>query len=217
MLKYRVALASCTEAATAAPNAHIEMQALVHSLRKCNVSASVVPWDCTVTLWQQYDAVILCQTWDYIDKINEFNAWTSEITQISALLNSAAIVKWNLNKTYLKDLEQEGIPIVPTEYLSASSLTVQTIDHFQSQKGQIVIKPSIGCDASSIETFESFTPMALTHVNSLLNMGQERVLLQPFLSSISTVGELSLIYLQGRFSHAVRKYPKAGDFRVQER
>lgn len=217
MLKYRVALANCVEAVTAAPNARIEMEALVHSLRKYDITASIVPWDCTVTHWQQYDAVILCQTWDYIDKISQFVAWIDDVTQVSNLLNPAAVVKWNLNKTYLNDLEQEGVPIVPTEYLTTDTLTVQAIERLQAQQGRIIIKPRIGCDAANIETFEYFTPLALTYARSLLKSGQESVLLQPFLSSIATVGELSLIYIQGHFSHAVRKYPKKGEFRVQER
>jgi glutathione synthase/RimK-type ligase-like ATP-grasp enzyme len=41
-------------------------------------------------------------------------------------------------------------------------------------------------------------------------------MIQPFLPAIGEEGELSLFYFDRRFSHAVRKRPRAGDFRVQE-
>lgn len=161
-----------------------------------------------------------------------FTAWIDTVSQVSTLLNSAAIVKWNMNKTYLQDLQQAGVPIVPTEYLTARTLLkapgdceatnlqpdTDTVTRLlQAQQGRVVVKPSVGCDGVNIEIFDSFNPHALAHARTLLRRGQDCVLLQPFLPSITSMGELSLIYIQGKFSHAVRKYPGKGDFRVQER
>jgi len=41
-------------------------------------------------------------------------------------------------------------------------------------------------------------------------------MVQPFISSIVESGEVSLFYFGGAFSHAIRKTPRQGDFRVQE-
>jgi hypothetical protein len=45
---------------------------------------------------------------------------------------------------------------------------------------------------------------------------QEALLLQPFQHAILSEGEISLMVIDGQFSHAIRKTPQAGDFRVQD-
>ena len=42
------------------------------------------------------------------------------------------------------------------------------------------------------------------------------MLLQPYLSSVETTGEISLIYFEGTLNHTVRKVPVPGDYRVQD-
>ena len=44
----------------------------------------------------------------------------------------------------------------------------------------------------------------------------EAMLLQPFQQSVLEQGEISLMVMDGRVSHAIRKTPKANDFRVQD-
>ncbi|MBL8508028.1 MAG: hypothetical protein JNM11_06140, partial [Chitinimonas sp.] len=38
----------------------------------------------------------------------------------------------------------------------------------------------------------------------------------PFQPEILALGEVSLMVMDGRYTHAIRKSPKAGDFRVQD-
>ena len=44
----------------------------------------------------------------------------------------------------------------------------------------------------------------------------ESMLFQEFLNNITTQGEISLILIGGKYTHAVKKIAKKGDFRVQD-
>ncbi len=56
---------------------------------------------------------------------------------------------------------------------------------------------------------------SLAHVVSRLNA--DGAMLQPYLPEISSRGEVSVILINGVFSHSVLKVPADGDFRVQQR
>jgi hypothetical protein len=122
------------------------------------------------------------------------------------LHNPVRTLRWNWRKTYLCELADAGAPVVPT--LAAEVVTPATLAEARQRFGctTLVVKPQVGACAHGAFVVEGdeVPPLA------------EPAIVQPFLASIRDAGELSLIYLGGRFSHAVRKVPAAGDFRVQE-
>lgn len=73
--------------------------------------------------------------------------------------------------------------------------------------------PPVECDDATGDKVRVF-PTMLRFFEHLF--GRRPFLLQPFLPTIQTTGEVSLFYFGQRLSHAIRKMPVGGDFRVQE-
>lgn len=138
------------------------------------------------------------------------DAWLARIADWEAagvrLHNPAAALRWNTAKTYLCELEAAGAPVIPT--LAVDDTTTADLDDARRRFGAdvLVVKPQVGASAHGAEIVR---PGERTKL-------KEPAIIQPYYPSVRTEGELSLMFFGGRFSHAVRKRPGAGDFRVQE-
>jgi O-ureido-D-serine cyclo-ligase len=82
-------------------------------------AVSVVHWHDPDVHWERFDAALIRSTWDYIDHLDEYLAWADEVEGFTSLLNPASVVRWNTDKRYLADLEAEGVPVVPTEFVAS--------------------------------------------------------------------------------------------------
>ena len=166
--------------------------------------------------WNQYKAVIIRSTWDYQQDAQGFMRVLEEIENSTALLlNSLKIAKWNINKNYLREVDEKGAKIIPTIWLE--SFDFDSIEgyfeHFKTE--QIIIKPTIS--ANSENTFwlmkSSFNQNKEVLKESLKG---RQLMVQPFIPAIIDEGEYSLFYFANNYSHCILKTPKSGDFRVQE-
>lgn len=166
--------------------------------------------------WQQFDVVIIRSTWDYQNNINQFVSVLEKINQSSiCLANSLDIVKWNLYKTYLIELQKKDIPIVPTEFGRNLSVSKMKSLFNTLQTANVVVKPLIG--ASAEDTYWISESITLDELELVTSRFQNReYLAQPFMNYIIDEGEYSLIFFNGEYSHALLKTPKRQDFRVQE-
>ncbi|HEX5716264.1 MAG TPA: hypothetical protein VF179_08900 [Thermoanaerobaculia bacterium] len=159
--------------------------------------------------WQRFDAVVIRSTWDYHKHPEEFLAVLEEIESDARLANPLELVRWNARKTYLRDLEARGLPVVPTVWdRSRHSDLFGELD-----ADEIVIKPVIS--ASAFHTYRLRRGDRWSSEMEAAFAGRE-IMAQPFLRSIVEEGEHSLFYFGGELSHAVLKSPKEEDFRVQE-
>jgi len=166
-------------------------------------------WDCewlswrdSTTRWDEWDAVYLAATWDYPDDPDAFLDMLEDVDRSRAvLLNPLELVRWNVPKTYLRDLEQRGADVV---------LSLCEFDG-----APIVLKPVVSTNAAN--TFVLDGPVDTDAAAELDRAFRRRAyVVQRFMGSILTDGEYSLFYIGGVCSHAIRKVPKPGDFRVQE-
>jgi hypothetical protein len=118
------------------------------------------------------------------------------------LANPAGTVAWNTDKTYLRDLADRGLPVVPTRWLTPGE------PYRLPASGEWVLKPSVSCGGRDTGRYDlaSAEHRRLAHrlVDRLLGAGRT-VMLQPYLSAVDATGETALIYFHGRFSHAIRK------------
>ena len=172
-----------------------------------------VPWQNHVD-WNAYEAVYICTPWDYPEHLDQFLEVLRAIDASRALLlNDLSTVQWNLQKTYLRDVEDRGGAIVPSTWY----------DHFESAEpffaehgsDKLVIKPTVG--ANAMDTFVLTNPVPSQLEETLRTKFRERpFFVQPFIDNIQSEGEYSLFYFNGEYSHAILKTPAAGDFRVQE-
>ncbi|WP_375418410.1 RimK family alpha-L-glutamate ligase [uncultured Hymenobacter sp.] len=165
--------------------------------------------------WRAYDAVVLKSPWDYFDRIEEFYHWLDLLEkQGVGIWNPLAIVRWNADKRYLRDIEAAGFRIVPTRWLARGSAfeAEELFAEFQAEK--LVVKPAVSGGAKNTFALTRVQAAAQTPALTAL-LAAEDFLAQPFLPQIQAPGEWSLLYFGGEFSHCVLKTPKRGEFRVQ--
>jgi glutathione synthase/RimK-type ligase-like ATP-grasp enzyme len=112
------------------------------------------------------------------------------------------------------DLESTGVPIVPTTLLRRAAQPGLCAQIDIAHDFEIVVKPTVGLNAIGVRRGQAGDPAMLQHVTNLLTTGD--VLLQPFVADVTVSGEVSLVYVDGAYSHAVRKQPAASDYRVQD-
>ncbi|MSR46485.1 MAG: hypothetical protein EXS13_05410 [Planctomycetes bacterium] len=196
---------------------------LLDACRAVGLRAERVAWSNPRFDWRTTRSACFRSTWDYFHRFGEFSAWLDRAAVATRLINDAATVRWNLDKRYLLDLARAGVPIVPTEVLERGSRLELTrrLDTARAAVGAgavataLIIKPAVSGAARETWRVDAANVTALTpHLERLL--AAESLLVQPFRHEIAESGELSLIVIAGRFSHAVRKLPKSGDFRVQD-
>ena len=174
-------------------------------------------WDNPAVDWSRFDAVLIRTTWDYQLKEPAFLKWIEDVAVVSRLFNPPSVISWNTKKTYLRDLELAGARLTPTSWLEKGSSP--NLSALISELGwdRGFLKPVVGATARETLRFqcdESGLTAAQAHLERLLP--NEAMMLQPYLETVETEGELSALYFDGAFSHGVRKIPVPGDYRVQD-
>jgi hypothetical protein len=164
--------------------------------------ATVVSWDDSRVDWSTFDAVIIRSTWDYVDRLGEFLAWTDRVASVTLLLNSADTIRWSASKEYLVELADEGIPIVPT-------VLVRPGDTVPSVVGLHVVKPTVGAGSKGARRCEPHEVEA--HV-AVLHAEGRTAMIQPYLDLLDERGELEHCFVPATgsshslaLSHVFRK------------
>lgn len=176
----------------------------------------LVNWRDRSVAWDDFHAVYICTPWDYQEDPALFLDVLDTIDKSTALLvNDLALVRWTLEKSYLKDLEERGADIVPSTW--HRDFDAEDADAFFSSHNadKLILKPLIGANAA--DTFVLTNPISDALCRELTDTFRDRsYFVQPFVANIQSEGEFSLFFLGGAYSHAIQKTPKVGDFRVQE-
>ncbi len=163
--------------------------------------------------WSAARLTVIRSPWDYVDHIDEFLEWTAHVNASSELWNPLEIVRWNTHKAYLLDLAARGAPIVPTVVLLGGSAA--SLDRICDAQGwnAVVVKPAVASGGKGARRAKVGDAAAQRHLDELLARGD--VLVQQFASAVEHEGEWSVVLVDGEVAHAVRKWPAAGDYRVQ--
>jgi hypothetical protein len=174
-------------------------------------------WNDPAVDWSAFDAALIRTTWDYCDDRDAFVSWAESAGEATRLMNPAEVIKWNTHKSYLRDVEAMGLPIIPTFWMERGGS--YDLSRVMEENGWArgFLKPQIGAMARHTLRFDADEEgflAARKHVNSLIR--HEGLMFQPYLESVETFGEVSAIFLGGAFSHGVRKIPVEGDYRVQD-
>ena len=189
---------------------------LADAFAKRGIQASLAAWDNPEVDWRIFDMVLIRSTWNYYQQHEAFSAWLDKLEQLGVpLYNPAAMVRGNMHKSYLLDLAAAGANVVETRLFPKGSQLDLAEVLAQTGWDEAVVKPAISATAYNTRRFTAReTQHQQAFVSELLR--DNDVLLQPFMTEVVDAGELSLLYFGGRFSHAVVKQARAGDFRVQE-
>jgi hypothetical protein len=189
----RIALVTCR----ALPDLEQDDHPLVAALDDLGHVAVPAVWDDPAVAWPQFGAVVLRSPIDYVERLGEFLGWAAGVRRLH---NGLPIVRWNTDKAYLRDLESHGLAVVPTRWLAPG----EPLPGFDG--GEVVVKPSVGVGATGVARYgDGERTAAERHVRRLHGEGQPAVLVQPYLASVQDAGEASLVYVEGAYSHAVRR------------
>lgn len=183
-------------------------------LERAGHRVDVAHWRDAAVDWSAAPVTVLRSPWDYVHHLDEFIAWAERVDEVTDLWNPLELLRWNTHKSYLLGLQARGVPVVPTVLLlGGSSASLDSICDAQGWNA-VVVKPAIASGGDGAQRGEVGDASLQAHADELLESGD--VLVQPYAASVEESGETSVILFDGRFSHAVRKRPAAGDYRVQE-
>jgi O-ureido-D-serine cyclo-ligase len=172
-------------------------------------SAEIVDWDDGEVDWARFDLALLRSAWDYTERLPQFLAWAERTAARTLLINPVPVVRWNSDKHYLLELARAELSVVPTRIAPAGSSARPVLEEFLAQHAdaELVVKPAVGAGSRDARRHSrSDTGEILAHMQPLLAAGRS-VMLQPYLESVDRDGETALMFIDGRFSHAIRKGP----------
>jgi hypothetical protein len=201
-----IALVSCTNL----PGWEVDDKPLIDALQKLGATVQCPAWTDAID-WNQFDISVIRTTWDYHARKIEFVHWCKTVPR---LFNNAEIVEWNTHKSYLRELEQQRVAIAPTVWIDENEkVDVQEVlQQLGATRG--FIKPQVGACASDTLRFNhNEYEVAQQFINS--NLHQD-MMVQPYLESVETEGELTAIFIDSEYTHGVQKIPVKGDYRVQD-
>jgi glutathione synthase/RimK-type ligase-like ATP-grasp enzyme len=205
----RLGIVTCDKCPTLIPGE----KPLIPLLHMAGIEATPVIWNDPTVDWSAYDALLVRSIWDYHLHADDFQAWLSRLDQSKIpVWNPVDVLRWNHHKFYLRELEQRGVAIAPTLFFRRGDTTVLERVLAAGWR-KVVIKPAVSASGYRTHAFRADTTEAKWHIEEASAHGD--FLIQPFLAGIRDSGEVSMIFFNGKYSHAVLKKPRAGEFRVQ--
>jgi glutathione synthase/RimK-type ligase-like ATP-grasp enzyme len=188
---------------------------LSNLLEELGISHELLAWSDPDVDWSHFTHVLIKSTWDYFDYYPEFLVWLNQLEALgTSVLNPVATLRWNSSKNYLLELKAKGYPCVAGQILPKGTATTLEALHEALGFETLVVKPLVSGGAKNTLKITRGAGKELEDkIASLLQ--EEDFLVQPYIPEIVAVGEYSLIFFNGVFSHAVLKSPAVDDFRVQ--
>jgi len=187
---------------------------LIDALQRLGASCVRVDWASSAIDWSGFDAAVIRQTWDYFERYAEFRSWLDRIEPLTRVINPVSVLRWNGDKRYLAELAERGVATVPTRVV-ARQPNPPSLAESLSREGwtEAVIKPAVsgaGRETWRVKRSSDFEQRWQRLVR------EEDMLIQPFMPEIVESGEVSLMVIAGRVTHAVLKRAAPGEFRVQD-
>jgi glutathione synthase/RimK-type ligase-like ATP-grasp enzyme len=182
---------------------------LLEALAARDIDARWVVWDDPEVDWSA-GLVAVRATWDYETRREEFLDWARSLPW---LLNSAEVFAWNTDKSYLPQLAEQGVPVVPTVIVHERADLPGVVQRFPTA----VVKPTVGAGGRGVMVLES-TQQAdgLADADAGAHLGPGPWAVQPMVESVRTEGETSVFVLDGAVVSQAQKTPANGEFRVHE-
>jgi glutathione synthase/RimK-type ligase-like ATP-grasp enzyme len=188
---------------------------LIEALNNLGLKTIKKDWNDSKFNWNSTKTAVFRSTWDYFDKFSIFQNWLSQVQNKCALINSYEQIKWNLDKHYLQDLKKWSLPIPKSVFINKMSGTKLKDIATNMKWNHIVVKPTVSGAAKNtfqlkdqeIENFQT---------NWIRLTNEEDFIVQEFQKNIIKSGEIAVMLFGGKYSHAVLKKAKKGDFRVQD-
>lgn len=187
---------------------------LADALRRLGAEVQRWAWDDPAAAWGGVDLCVVRSTWDYHRRLPEFLEWIGRVEAVTRMVNPPGLLRWNSHKSYLLDLAASGVKVVPTRAVATGEMADLESIMDEEEWDEVVLKPAVSASAEgTVLVHRGGLDEGVAH---LRHLNDRDMLVQPFLAGVADPGEVSVVVVGGGVSHAVRKRPAAGDFRVQE-
>ena len=179
---------------------------LVPELRERGIHAEPAIWDDPKVDWDKYDLAVIRSTWDNVSRSEKFLNWADTVPRLE---NPAASVRWNTDRRYLMELDKAGVPVIDTIWLDPDAhLSKRAVHSRMPAFGDFVVKPVVSAGPREVGRYQPVSAQsrskAIEHTMRLLDSGRW-VMIQPYVTSIDTHGEVCLTFINDEFQHAVRR------------
>jgi glutathione synthase/RimK-type ligase-like ATP-grasp enzyme len=172
-----------------------DAQLLRDALRDVDIDGQLCVWDDDTIAWSDYEMVVIRSTWDYTKDRAGFLEWARALP---TLFNPYSTIEYSTDKHYLNDLASRGYRIVPTSFCDVGATP-------EFPNANFVVKPTVGAGSMDADKYDAGERgKAAEHVARLHDSGRD-VMIQPYVASVDEVGERGLVFIDGVFSHAIRK------------
>ena len=196
----RVALVTCRQL----PEPDHDEELLLETLRAAGLEAELLAWDYEKADPASFDLCVPRSCWNYYRDPHAFLDFVERVGRTSRLLNPPQVVRWNLHKRYLRELEAGGVPIVPTAFLERGESA--DLAGVLAERGweEVVVKPSVS--AASFRT-RRFAVAELEAAQAFLDLllGERDVMVQRYMPGVEDPGERALVWIDGALTHAIQK------------
>jgi glutathione synthase/RimK-type ligase-like ATP-grasp enzyme len=196
-------------------NILLEDSLIQRALERKGFKVHRTSWSNPIFNWESARMLLIRTTWDYFDRFTEFHNWLEIVKNKSILINPYETLKWNIDKHYLIDLQNNGINIPATVFIEKGEQ--KTLDDLfnESKWNEVVLKPVVsGAARHTYRLRKENTEEKEIILDQLLR--NEAMMFQEFQQYVLSKGEVAYMFMGGKFTHAVLKKAKPGDFRVQD-
>jgi glutathione synthase/RimK-type ligase-like ATP-grasp enzyme len=208
MTKNRIAMVTFERLPGLSPDDQLLVQELVR--RGLAVEAAV--WSDGSVDWAKFSSIVIRSCWDYHHRHETFLEWLAKIEAFGlSVWNRPNLIRWNIDKIYLRELQEKGFRIPATVWVDkANSIDVREVLRNQGWH-RAVLKPRVSASGhSTVLVGEEL--VGKEQVDPIFRVSGG--LIQEYLDVVETEGEWSLLFFNKKYSHAVLKRPKSGEFRI---
>jgi glutathione synthase/RimK-type ligase-like ATP-grasp enzyme len=184
---------------------------LLDALRHAGLRAELLAWDNPHAAPGAFDLCVLRSCWNYHERPEAFLAWIESAAAASKLLNPANVVRWNLHKSYLRELDTAGVPIIPTVWFERGAAANLRTTMQARGWDEVVVKPAISAASYRTQRFRESDAVAGQEFLDALVRDRD-AMVQRYIPSVEDLGERAVVWIAGKITHAVVKQSRfAGD------
>ena len=202
-----ICLATCAEI----PNGIEDDRALFAELTRRGHNVRWQIWNDPIVDWRFFEKVVIRSTWDYHYHLDDYIRWIAAVSLQSTLINPKEVFMWNFDKRYLQKLSEKGVAVVESTIFSDEAQAITFAQSLFQRDKKLIIKPTVSASAHL-----NFLIKTAADIDKAVQkvLDRSEVMIQPFVESVLTDGEVSLLFFGGKYSHALRKFA-LGDYRIQ--
>jgi len=187
------------------PDPDLDIPFAIKAAEQLEIDLVFANWNDKSIAWESFDAAVIRSAWDYVPVRDEFLQFAKNVETKTKLFNSYDVMRWNTDKKYLSNLENKGVPIIPTKFASNIDEALPAVSWAFGIDEAIAIKPTVGAGArlAGKATTEA---EAIEFVKRILE-AKRTAIIQPYVSSVDDEGEKAIIVINGEISHVAKKVP----------